>query len=237
MTTTISLLFYGCESIGRPNSLEQILEMMLDIGFRVNMLQVGSFAYESFAFWREYDERARGELDIAYDKQQLSFVMSDNHSYIVSTVKIGWSGSTRGQPEQTYILLEAGSPTTMFTQKEHDPERHAQRFLEVGKRLYGLVRPTFGWIERCKPSGYTTWKDIENLVVPHIYWANFLGPAYVAKLGRDFLLKAPGWRTENLIDGGVLYVLSPSLTGTGQRSTVEQIRQHFGDVTIRYRRR
>lgn len=234
MTTTVNLLLYDCERIGHPNSLEQILETMLDMGFSVNMLQVGSFAYESFAFWREYDERARSELDIAYNKQQLSFVARDNLSYIVATVKIGWAWSPSGQPEQAHILLEAGSPTTMFTQKEYDPERHAQRFLQVGIRLYQLVRPAFGWIERCKPSGYTTWKDIENLVVPHIYWANFFGPAYAAKLGRDFLHKAPGWRTESLIDNGILYVLSPSLVRGDQKSTLERVRQYFGNVTVRH---
>jgi hypothetical protein len=39
-----------------------------------------------------------------------------------------------------------------------------------------------------------------------VFWANFFGPAYVEQYGREFLWNAPGWRVEELEDGGILYV-------------------------------
>ena len=236
MSVPASLRFLNCKLIGKPDSLERILDELQDMGIRAGLLQVGSFAYESFAFWRKYDEQARHELGIAYEKRQLTFATADDHSYIILTFEISWSLTDAGQPVQT-LLQATASQTTMFTQKEYDPERHAQRFLEVGKRLYDLVQPIFGWIERCWPSGYTKWGDIESLAVPHIYWANFFGPEYVRKLGRKYLLNAPGWKKEDLKDGGFLYVLSPSLSGTGPRAVVEQVKQYFGVESVRRKRR
>ena len=41
--------------------------------------------------------------------------------------------------------------------------------------------------------------------IPRISWANIFGPAYVKKYGKRFLLDAPGFRTEELSDGSILY--------------------------------
>jgi hypothetical protein len=72
-----------------------------------------------------------------------------------------------------------------------------------------------------------------NLQLPHIYWANFFSPAYVEQLGRDRLMNAPGWKKESLNDGGLLYVLTPSLEGTGPKAMVEAVKKYFGIDSVR----
>jgi hypothetical protein len=74
-----------------------------------------------------------------------------------------------------------------------------------GRLLYGLLRPRFGCIDEL------VWDDSNSLIVkgqPRFFgWANFFGPKLVAKIGKDFLRSAPGWRSEELEDGGILYVI------------------------------
>ena len=53
-------------------------------------------------------------------------------------------------------------------------------------------------------------RSIKNSDLKYIFWANFYGPAYVEKYGRKFLLGAPGWKKEELDDGGILYVVTES---------------------------
>ena len=43
-------------------------------------------------------------------------------------------------------------------------------------------------------------------------WVNFFGPAYVRKYGRDVLCNIPGYQTEDLDDGGILYQSRESLS-------------------------
>lgn len=234
MSTPVSLRLMNCAKIGRQNSLIQILNVLQAVGIRPALLEVGSLAYEQFAFWRNYDDRARRELNVAYDKRQLTFRTADDRSHTTLTFDINWSLDDAGEP--IHGLLQATAFHTLeFTRSEHNPELHAERLLEVSMVLYDLIRPAFGWIERCHPSGYTNWSDTNNLLLPHIYWANFFGPEYVNKFGREFLLKAPGWKSEQLVDGGILYVLSPSLAGTGPKALVEEVKNYFHIDSVRRR--
>lgn len=232
MSTRANLKFLDCQLIGEADSLEKILDELQKVGLELGLVEVGSLAFEQFAFWRYYDDKAKSELGIAYDKRQLIFRTTDSKSYTVLTFDIEWSLADAGVPTRATLQAKAFQ-TTMFTQREYDPELHAQRFVEIGVRLYELVRPTFGWIERCRPSGYTKWNHIDDLHIPHIYWANFFAPTYVSKYGRDFLLSAPGWKKESLSDGGLLYILSADLAGTGAKSLLAEVKQYFGVELVR----
>lgn len=232
MSNKPSTLLLNCKRLGRPNSLEQLLDVVLDMRFKLKSLIVGSYVEGLHASWQEYDEQARCELHIAYDKGELSFIAVDKESHLILQFDLDWERLDSGQLRRARVNV-ISSDTVMFTQKKFDREYYAQRFLELGERLYGVVQPTFGWIERCRASGYTKLGDVANLALPHIYWANFFGPDYVSKLGKDYLLNAPGWETKELEDGGCLYVLSPSLAGTGPRALVEQVKQYFTVDSVR----
>lgn len=81
--------------------------------------------------------------------------------------------------------------------------------LALAEVLYPRLRPIFGSIDEPgenEPFGQRV-RDLEGT---YLFWANFFGPPYVERYGRDFLLAAPGWRKEELEDGGILYVVDPS---------------------------
>jgi len=93
-----------------------------------------------------------------------------------------------------------------------DRERVVQKvegLIRLGRLLYHKLQPRLGWIDFTEV-GEPTEKQIQATKLTRIMWANFFGPAYVQKYGREFLLNAPGWLKEELPEGGVLYILSPN---------------------------
>lgn len=70
--------------------------------------------------------------------------------------------------------------------------------------------------------------------MPHIYWANFFSREYVTQLGREKIETAPAWLTEDLGDGGLLYVLSSS-PGYHQEGHVakDAVQKHLGVESVR----
>ncbi|MFQ6039871.1 MAG: hypothetical protein ACE5PV_03360 [Candidatus Poribacteria bacterium] len=60
-----------------------------------------------------------------------------------------------------------------------------------------------------------------------LMWANFYGPEYVRKYGREFLLNAPGWRKEELDDGGIAYIISPSYLKRAEIVSAKEITAYF----------
>ncbi len=79
----------------------------------------------------------------------------------------------------------------------------------LGECLYPRLRPKYGWIDEMG-SNVPGATRIMKTGLKYIFWANFFGPAYVEMLGREFLLAAPGWKKQELEDGGILYVLTKS---------------------------
>ncbi len=104
-----------------------------------------------------------------------------------------------------------------FQFKDERPlvEPLAQRLLAIARDLYPLARPMYGEVEG--NSGEWDVRDVLRLRLKHISWANFFGPAYVEKYGRDFLLNIPGYKTEVLPDGGVFHQLSPTFVAPSEQ--------------------
>lgn len=245
----LNIVFLCSATIGRPNSLEKLLDSIREDAYKINALKVGDIVTEEFAFWREYTEQIQPEIRIAYEKHHLGFhAVEIKRGGIILPFEVRWG--TNGElpnggvawpwhlwkVEGTgcHSIVEAHtSDTAMFTQKQWDPEDNARRLLELAKVIYNTIQPRFAWIERCHWKGHTTPDDVMKLKLPHIYWANFFSPAYVEELGREFLLNAPGWKKEPLDDGGLLYVLSPSLYGTGPKATVTAVKEYFGVPHVR----
>ncbi len=248
----LNVVFLCSETIGQLQSIESLLDDIEQANYKISGPMVGDWVTNRFAFWRHYDEQARREMGIAYEKQHLSFGAVEevvNGSIILSfdirwlTAKgepsggVGWPWH-RWQVESsgcTSIVEAHTDDTAMFTQKQWNPEDNASRLLELAKVIYNTIQPRFAWIERCHWKGYTRPEDVAQLRLPHLYWANFFSPAYVEKLGQAFLLNAPGWKKESLPDGGLLYVLSPSLAGTGPKATVTAVQHYFGVSSVRRR--
>ncbi|MBI4318925.1 MAG: hypothetical protein HY675_10570 [Chloroflexi bacterium] len=88
-------------------------------------------------------------------------------------------------------------------------EPFAERLVRFGLYSYPLVRPAIGYIDK-------SWAkepfpaDVQRRKLVSLGWVNFFGPPYVEKYGRDFLSGIPGYRVEELPDGGVFHQLSPT---------------------------
>ncbi len=246
----LNVVFLCSATIGQPQSLETLLDRIQKDNYKISGPRVGDTVTEQFAFWRHYDEQARREMGIAYDKRHLAFDVVENvvGGGIILIFDARWLTDeggpidVAGWPWHLWQVEGSGSgsiveahtkDTAMFTQKQWDPEDNARRLLELAKVIYNTIQPRFAWIERCHWKGYTTPEDVAQLRLPHLYWANFFSPAYVEKLGQEFLMNAPGWKKEPLPDGGLLYVLSPSLAGTGPKATVTAVQKYFSVPSVR----
>ena len=106
--------------------------------------------------------------------------------------------------------------------------------LAFAQHLWPYLRPCYGYIDengRIIPGG----ADAVATKVKSLLWANFFGPPYVERLGRDFLLDAPGWKVESLPGGGILYVISSSFTKKGQDVPTKDVEAYFRQRVPRVR--
>ncbi len=110
-----------------------------------------------------------------------------------------------------------------------DPQRvdsATSSFLRFAELLYPHLGPEYGWLDEVGERLHRE-QDVPARKLAHIFWANFFGPPYVERYGRDFLLGAPGWRVEELSDGGILYVLSPSFVNLWQVVREKEVLDYF----------
>ncbi len=89
---------------------------------------------------------------------------------------------------------------------------NAELLLELVKSLYQVIQPIYGYWDW---DAHIPWmwnyledpdipRQLENLELDRIYWVNFFSPNLVKKIGREKLLSAPSYKTEELKDGGIL---------------------------------
>ena len=134
--------------------------------------------------------------------------------------------------------LASGIPDTL-TKKQlaQTMSRSHEIFFRIlstsGEIAYGFLLGS-RWLDFCQLSGKTGFDDVEQLNVPHIYWANYFGPDYVSKLGREHVMSAPAWAAEPLDDGGILYILGsgPGVVCEDHVAMVD-VQQHFGLESVR----
>jgi hypothetical protein len=227
----------GARSLGQAGCLEAVFDAVFQLGFHeVCYIHVGSYAKGLDANWIDYDDQILNELDVAYEKGHLSFMIRDDQkdelSYLSLWLDFSWEYRADDTPTKQVFYAQTHE-SQFFTQAEFDREFYAQRMLAVGMQLYPILRPEFGWMERCPIRGYTSMKDVESLALPHIYWANFFGPGYAENLGSSFLENAPGWKKQSLDDGGFLYVLSPNMVGTGRNKLGTEVKAYFEADSVR----
>lgn len=103
-----------------------------------------------------------------------------------------------------------------------DIERLAHGQLAFAQLLWPHLHPCYGYVDE-DGRNVPTSKDVATITVKCLLWANFFGEPYVEALGRAFLLNAPGWKTEPLTDGGILYLLSSRFTQRDHEASVSDI--------------
>jgi hypothetical protein len=105
-----------------------------------------------------------------------------------------------------------------FRDQSSDLEPYAQELLRVALRLYPQLGPSFGWVdESAGNNGYI--KEAMAVKFQVIGWVNFFGPPFVEKYGREFLMGLPGWRIEELDDGGIFHQLTSNILASDREAT------------------
>lgn len=116
-------------------------------------------------------------------------------------------------------------------------EVYAQNLLKLALSLYPHLSPSYGWVDEDEAEDrWVTEAIAAKLKV--IGWANFFGPPYVNKYGRDFLLGLPGWKVEELAGGGVFHQLTPSIVASDRKAARQlqgQVIEYCGRAGVRVR--
>jgi hypothetical protein len=221
MTMFLNIHFLDSKTLGKPGSLEDIIEFFEKTGFEIKEFEVNG----ERIVWK-YD------LYLAYDAKNCWFYAFNPRWRFEVHQIIAWDVPELGGVGRHYIrTINNNEP--YFWDPEKDPERYARFYQDIGKGLYTILRPTFGWIEWDLEWLPTKHEDIENLRLPALYWVNFFGPPYVRQLGREKILKAPAWQIEELPDGGLLYVLASSPGWCKEQVSLEAVKAYFGIDQVR----
>jgi hypothetical protein len=112
----------------------------------------------------------------------------------------------------SFSFLQASRSVDFGQGGPDEPEKLdalAKGQFSFARLLYARLKPKFGCVDEMGDN-MIGGKSVKKTELKHIFWTNFFGPAYVEKLGKEFLLEAPGWKKEELEDGGVLYVATES---------------------------
>ena len=218
------IMFYKAQKTGQEGTLEQAIQAYLDLDFELEDFQV------------ELGERVeQGIQDIvaqAYSAKFLTFDAVHPQLPLALTQLIVWGENHFGAEDVSFVHSFTGNRS--LSAKERNNVEYYSLLLEVGKRLYDAFAPAFGCIDYELMEGSTlhTDEDIEACQLRHLYWANFFGPDLLEGLGRDRVLNAPTWRTVELNDGGLLYLLSPKLTASDDEVSVDSVQRYWGVETV-----
>jgi hypothetical protein len=219
MTVEPNLAFLATRSPGYTINLESIEQAVQAGGFDIYGYQVG-FGQQPSVRWTQSLSLAKNELQLAYEKRHLLMMLRDQDGVLEYRLNLNWwEEATLGK-----LRVHVGAvnfQTALFNGP--DAAVHSGRLLHMGMVLYDAVRPDFGWTDLSDPAGYTWFDHIDKLAIPYLYWANFLSPSYVQRIGRGVLLSAPSWQTRELSDGGLLLVLSPAVGQMGTSLSKEAI--------------
>lgn len=225
MSASLDIFFLDSHTLGDPITLERVVQVFLDLGFEIDEFEVNNQAMA----WEREPGSMRKLLTLAHQARNCYFLAWNAEWRLEIRQHIAWD-SPKGEKEAWICTTTDNTP--YFWYAENNPARYSRFYLDIGKALYEILRPTFGWID-FDYGLRTTHKDIEALELPTLYWANFFGPAYVNKIGRDKILSAPAWRIEELPDGGLLYVLASCPGLADDHVSVESVKSHFGIENVR----
>ena len=235
------------------NNVDQILRLLQSIvgltgrhgeqigKWELGSLGIGKYTNDRVNNWRNLD-------DIVHSKADLQKIFTDPDMNLWLTMHFTGVGASQTlfstieweeKPSQPIRLRMWMQHTAPFTKKDNKDSKdyrvdNATNILNLATIVYEVCCPQFGWVDRCKPRGHTQIEDVKKLSIPHIYWANFFGSDYVNKYGLSYFADSPGWKFENLNDGGCLYVMSPSLGPVRKgNSTLKTVIEYFGVESVR----
>lgn len=234
MGTSIDILFFDSPTLGQPGTLEQIVQLFHDLDFELDNFLV-DYGTEMLTENLERLESLSVEEIIgeSYRTQRLTFDASHPEHDVVLVQQIHWGKDDIEIEDQVFV------GTSTHSINVHHPEIDNERFnsfiLEIAERYYNVLKPSFGWIDYELLNGWRipAYASIGALELQCLFWANFLGPKFVRKLGREKILNAPAWKVSDLDDGGLLYRLGSHMTASGDHVDLGKVLEYWGVESVR----
>ncbi len=178
------------------------------------------------------------------------FGLVTDHWMATSSINLRNSSEYKAQLTLTMSWSASGKYNTslFWVEQEYftDQER-IERYLELQIGLYALLEASYGYIHQTQDAiEMSTYRhpihgrtvraiDLPN-GLPGVFWANFFGPEYVAKVTRAKLLAALCYKVQELFDGGVMILISPSPIGPNlepNRVAQARLRNYLGNQVVR----
>ncbi len=195
---------YQCERVSPTGGARQVLDIVSGLGGR--FLHIGSL--------RPHPDpaetiNARGNIMVTLDLQHPLLAPDTATISLIPARNLppdtqAWGSFSFLQTSRIVCICQDGS---FSDRRRADPVALGQ--LALAQLLYPYLRPSYGWIDELGGNQPEA-EELSPRRLEYIFWANVFGPDYVARFGREALLRAPGWKVEVLDDGGVLYVACES---------------------------
>lgn len=207
------------------DSLKLIVDAIVGLGFKVVETKIQDTSHE----WNSQTEASI--LAGAAREKQIAFQYMNSELNFEIYQEINWMMDELGDKNRAWIDTHTFD-TAYFWKSVEESEIYSGLLLAIAIELYNVLSPAFGWID-FNFGIFTTHEDVELVNLPALYWANFFGPHFVNKLGKQKIDSAPNWKLEQLADGGYLYVLSSGLGLSLDDVSYEKVKVIFGVEKVR----
>lgn len=218
-------MFLDSKTPINADSLKLIIDATVRLGFKVVETKIRDTLYEWSA------QNTESILDNASREKQLALRYVNSELNFEIYQEIIWSAEELGGNNRAWIDTYTFG-TAYFWNSIEESEKYSGLLLAIGIELYNILHPTFGWID-FNFGIFTAHEDIESVNLPVLYWANFFGPRFIDKIGKQRIESAPNWKLEKLADDGYLYVLSSGLGLSRDEVPSGNIKLIFGVEKVR----
>ncbi len=225
MSASLDITFLDSHTLADHATLGQVLHAFTSAGFSIKEFKINSHV----TAWKKDIESIQRLITRACEARDVSFLAWNTEWRLEIRQQIAWN-SPAGEREAWIRTTTDNTP--YFWHAESDPAAYSRFYLDLGKQLYEILQPSFGWID-FDYGLRTTHDDIAALNLPVLYWANFFGPEFVVKIGRNRILGAPTGIIEELDNGGILYVLSSCPGLADDHVPIESVKAYFDVKNVR----
>lgn len=224
MSQEITLFLAQPKELEQRPTVEEIFELFTIRGYTVSDITVG-YSAEQFVNYGTDVDTALWHVQAV---KAVWLYATHKDSELELDIVIDWSGRERRPFIRIFthqLMLFIGSDF----RPEIDRLLYQATLLGLGKDLYKVTRPIFGFIDGGSTEIAPTDDQLESLELPHLYWANFYGQPFVERIGRQKLLHVSTGLVEEFTDGGFLYRIDQDLIGPNVTDRKrDQMLRYFG---------
>ncbi len=206
----LDVTFEDCQRLADPIDLHHFGDLLAQHGFQMVVYprpqqgvtladaEIGEYLAETWpdtvrSWLQKYGDR----YPVSYGRNLVALGMEE----------LLWGCNLAYKAGRTGVFI-GGLVDFEFRDQRAWVEPFAQRLLELARSLYPELQPALAAVYESNTA--PSIEDVLKRKLKYINWVNIFGPPYVEKYGREFLLGLPGYRIEELPDGGIFHQLSPT---------------------------